>query len=74
MGIIIFDARVAVPELNQTRPRVVKLDRDERHLGTEAPIHSDGKTVMSQLKWRRVEQAQALCCAALAMVPARPAQ
>ena len=39
----------------QTQPRAVKIDGDTLHLGSVSPIQSSGRTVMSQLTWRRAE-------------------
>jgi hypothetical protein len=39
----------------QTQPRRVKLEGDTLHLGTDSPIQSSGRTVNSELTWRRAE-------------------
>jgi hypothetical protein len=39
----------------QTQPRRVKLEGDTLRLGTASPIQSSGKTVNSELIWRRAE-------------------
>ena len=41
--------------LGQTQPRVVKVEGDMLHLGSEKPIRSGGKETMSYLAWRRAE-------------------
>ena len=41
--------------LGQTQPRVVKVEGDMLHLGSEKPIRSGGKETVSYLAWRRAE-------------------
>ena len=42
--------------IGQTQPRTVELEGAELRLGSASPIQSDGKTVMSYLKWKRAEK------------------
>ena len=39
--------------IGQTQPRVVKIEGDDLYLSSATPIQSQGKIVMSHLKWKR---------------------